>query len=133
MPVWACGFKSRLEYKTRVRNKAKAMLNTLVFLLIVASVYILFSKQIDQCYIGSCLDLATRLEFHQNKVFKNAFTRRANDWELYFEIPDLSFEAARKIETHIKNMKSRVYLQNLTNYPEISLKLTLKFGASSSR
>jgi putative endonuclease len=99
----------------------------------VASVNILFSNQIDQFYIGSCLDLATRLEFHQNKVYKNAFTRRANDWELYFEIPDLYFEAARKIETHIKNMKSRVYLQNLTNYPEISLKLTLKFGASSSR
>ena len=109
------------------------MLNTLVFLFIVASVYILFSKQIDQFYIGSCLNLATRLDIHQKNVFKNAFTKRANDWELYFEIPDLSFETARKIEAHIKKMKSRVYLQNLIKYPEISVKLKLKFGTGSSR
>jgi putative endonuclease len=49
---------------------------------------------------------------------------------LFFEIPNLDKVAARKIETHIKAMKSKKYINNLKKYPEISLKLIAKYSSS---
>lgn len=34
----------------------------------------------------------------------------------------------KKIETHIKKMKSKKYIQNLKIYPEIPLKLLVKYA-----
>lgn len=92
----------------------------------MASVYILYSKTIDRFYIGSCKDLDYRIDQHLNKEFIGGFTSRANDWELFFNIDDLGYSQARKIEMHFKSMKSRIYIQNLVKYPEIALKLILK-------
>ena len=86
-------------------------------------VYILYSAKIDNFYIGSCLDLDKRLKEHINHNFDKGFTNRAKDWHLYFVIKNLSYKQARKIEKHIKKMKSRVYINNLKKYPEISERL----------
>jgi putative endonuclease len=88
----------------------------------MACVYILYSAEIDEYYIGSCLDFESRVIDHlQNK--RNSFTSRANDWMAYYKIEDLEYEQSRLIEKHIKKMKSRVYVQNLKKYPEICIKL----------
>jgi len=89
----------------------------------MASVYILFSSSANKFYVGCTKDIGLRLELHLKKVFANSFTAKHNDCELYFEIPDLSITQARKIEAHIKKMKSKIYIQNLKKYPEMVLKL----------
>jgi putative endonuclease len=88
-------------------------------------VYILYSPDLNIYYVGSCLKLKERLNDHKEKTFVDAYTCRADDWELF-----LSFEHkhARKIEMHIKRMKSKIYIQNLNRYPEMIDKLLKKFN-----
>ena len=93
----------------------------------MASVYILYSKSIDNFYSGSCKDLSYRINQHINHDLFKSFTLRANDWELFFFVDDLGYEQARKIERHIKKMKSRAYLFNLKKYPKIIEKLISKY------
>ena len=95
----------------------------------MASVYILFSKTGDCFYVGSCRDLTKRVEQHIAKKYKNSFTTKYSDWETYFSIDNLKYTQARKIETHIKKMKSKTYIQNLKKYPEISERLVEKYSA----
>lgn len=92
----------------------------------MAFVYILYSKNSDTFYIGSCKELNYRLRQHQKKEFLDSFTAKKNDWELFFSISDLDYSQARKMETHIKNMKSKTYIQNLNKYNEIATKLAEK-------
>jgi putative endonuclease len=93
----------------------------------MASVYILYSSKLDKFYIGSCFLLEQRIFDHQTKKYSDSFTAKANDWVLYFSIRDLNYVQARKIEVHIKKMKSRTYFENLIKYPEISEKLRIRF------
>ncbi|SMD45033.1 putative endonuclease [Aquiflexum balticum DSM 16537] len=93
----------------------------------VFCVYILYSKSIDRFYIGYTENMESRLDQHNKNVFKGSFTDRAEDWELYHLIPDLSENIAKLIEKHIKKNKSRTYLENLKKYPDLTQKLILKY------
>ncbi|MBP7808105.1 MAG: GIY-YIG nuclease family protein [Bacteroidia bacterium] len=90
-------------------------------------VYIIKSESIDKFYVGETNDLEIRLKQHNNGEFDFSFTKQANDWMIYFkmECPDRSI--ARKIELHIKNMKSRKYFESLSKYPEMTQKLLDKY------
>ncbi|MDP2388089.1 MAG: GIY-YIG nuclease family protein [Bacteroidota bacterium] len=94
----------------------------------MAHVYIIFSQKLNRFYTGSCDKIEQRLSDHLNKVFTNSYTSKADDWELYFTINDLEYCTARKIENHIKSMRSKKYIQNLRSYPEITKKLISKFS-----
>src|ERR1051325_5213094 len=83
---------------------------------LMATVYILFSKSLNKYYIGSCNEINTRLEEHINKKFSDSFTGKAHDWELFQQIENLEYNQARKIEVHIKGIKSRNYINNLNKY-----------------
>jgi putative endonuclease len=89
----------------------------------MASVYILFSNKLDRFYIGSCKEFQFRFEQHLDKVYPGSFTGNADDWQLFLLIEDLSYAKARAIERHIKNMRSKLYIQNLVKYPEMIIKL----------
>ncbi|HBH06554.1 MAG TPA: hypothetical protein DDX92_08120 [Flavobacteriales bacterium] len=93
----------------------------------MAHVYILYSKTANRHYIGSCKHLSDRLELHKNKAFSKSFTSVYDDWELVHQIGDLTYSQARQIERHIKRMKSRKYIENLTIYPEITNKLLQRY------
>ena len=93
----------------------------------MASVYILYSISADLFYIGCTSDLEVRVRYHLTKEFQNSFTAKYADWELFFEITDLTMRQARKIETHIKKMKSRKYILDLKNHPDISKRLIAKY------
>jgi len=93
----------------------------------MASVYILYSKTLDRFYVGSCIDLSYRIDLHLNKHFSKSFTAKVNDWLLFWNNDDLEYKQARKIEEHIKRMKSKVYIENLKKYPEIILKLKERY------
>ncbi len=62
-----------------------------------------------------------------DKRFSFAFTTRADDWELYLSIDNLESQQARNIESHIKRMKIRKYIQNLLKYPDIIIRLKEKY------
>ena len=93
----------------------------------MATVYILYSCKLDRFYTGSCLNLEIRLEEHMNKEFIDGFTSKANDWELFFSMDNLSYNQARQIELHIKRMKSKKYIYDLKKYKEIVNKLIDKY------
>lgn len=92
------------------------------------SVYILYSASIDKYYIGQTDDLTNRLQQHKNHLGSDVFTRRSDDWEVFFQIKCTSRNQALSIEKHIKRMKSRNYLNNLLLYPEIVKKLLEEFN-----
>ena len=94
---------------------------------IMAEVYILYSEILDTYYIGSCEDFDIRFEEHISKTYSGSFTSRSDDWKLFLRIKDLGYRQSRMIETHIKLMKSRKYIRDLSEYPEIVLRLISKY------
>ncbi len=93
----------------------------------MACVYIIYSIKIDKYYIGSCLDIVARIRDHNSGVYSTGYTKRSDDWKVYFKIDELEYGQSRKIESHIKRMKSRVYIANIKAYPEITEKLKLRY------
>jgi len=89
-------------------------------------VYILHSAKINRFYIGYTSDLVQRLEFHANAENRK-FTYNADDWSLFLTIICESKSQALAIEKHIKTMKSKVYIENLKKYPEMTEKLLEKY------
>jgi putative endonuclease len=86
--------------------------------------YILFSKTINQYYIGSTSDIEERLRLHNKGHFGGkSYTYKATDWELFLLITCKSIEQAVSIESGIKKMKSRKYIENLKRYPEMIEKI----------
>ena len=76
-------------------------------------VYILYSKMIDQYYIGHTSDLENRLYRHTNSGSKA--TKKASDWKIvYTEQFETKAEAYQR-EVEIKNKKSRKYIESLIN------------------
>jgi len=92
-------------------------------------VYILYSRKLDKYYIGNTsLHPSERLEEHNTVRNPNAFTSKGIPWDLYYFIQCESRIQARRIEAHIKRMKSKRYIQNLSVYPEIERRLLEKYA-----
>ncbi|MGB5356457.1 MAG: GIY-YIG nuclease family protein [Eudoraea sp.] len=90
-------------------------------------VYILFSDLLNRYYVGESENVQRRLKEHNDGFFKNSYTSSVTDWNIYLTIDCLDRIQARKVERHIKNMKSRTYIQNLKQYPELICKLKNKY------
>ncbi len=93
----------------------------------MSSIYVIFSEKLGKYYIGETVDVNLRLIQHNTGYFDKSFTSVANDWSLFIVFECESRKQARQIETHIKNMKSKEYIENLKKYPEIILKLKEKY------
>ncbi len=91
-------------------------------------VYILYSESLKKYYIVEALNLGERVEQHNSGFYDNAYTMQVSDWVLYLFIECKDRAQARKIETHIKKMKSKIYIQNLKKYPEILEKLKITYN-----
>ncbi len=89
--------------------------------------YILYSKKLDSYYIGETENVSQRLVWHNSGKFKGSSTSRTNDWQIFLEITCVSREQARRIEKHIKRMKSRRYIENLKIYPNILIGLKERY------
>lgn len=92
------------------------------------TVYILNSQKLNRFYIGYTTNLDLRLDFHLKDTQARKFTYKADDWTLFFSLACTSKKQALAIEKHIKAMKSKVYVENLVKYPEISHKLLEKLS-----
>ena len=49
----------------------------------MASVYILYSPQLNKYYTGSCKTLQERLDLHHSKTYANSYTFKADDWNYF--------------------------------------------------
>jgi putative endonuclease len=76
-------------------------------------VYIVYSLSSDTYYVGETTDVELRLQQHRNSFFKNAYTSKAQDWELKLTLTFKSIEEARTAEKFIKQMKSRAFIERL--------------------
>ena len=91
-------------------------------------VYILFSKRLDRYYIGNTdLPPDKRLKQHNQACNPGSYTTKGIPWSLYLVLKCISREQARKVELHIKKMKSKKYIQNLRQYPEMRQRLLNRF------
>jgi len=90
-------------------------------------VYIIFSDKLNQYYIGESQNVEKRLELHNAGVFNKSSTKKAKDWKVVYKLECKNRGQARKIESHIKRMKSRKYIENIIRYEEIGLKLLSKY------
>ena len=96
----------------------------------MAYCYVLFSKKLNKYYTGSTTEtMNERLEKHISGFYDGFhFTHSTKDWIIFLAILCVNIDQARKIETHIKRMKSKQYIQNLKNYPEVIEKLLNKYS-----
>ena len=92
-------------------------------------VYILHSLRTGKYYAGESPDVEVRLAFHNDPIKNTNSTKSGIPWELFWTLKVSDRSLARKIELHIKNMKSVKYYQNLKEYPEISEKLIQKYSS----
>jgi len=90
--------------------------------------YVLFSTSVNQYYIGVTTDsIEHRLIKHNESFYGKKFTSKANDWLVYLVISCECEIQMFAIEKHIKRMKSRIYIENLKIYPEISESLKERY------
>ena len=76
-------------------------------------VYILYSATLDKFYTGSCQDIDTRIQQHNDG--RNKSTKAGKPWIVkYTEVYKTLIEA-RKREAAIKRMKSRKYIESQIN------------------
>ena len=86
--------------------------------------YILYSKNLNRYYIGYSADPNERLKLHNTGYFGGkSYTRKTSDWEIFILIPCATIEQAVFIESKIKKMKSRKYIENLKKYPEMTYRI----------
>ncbi|AWH84591.1 excinuclease ABC subunit C [Flavobacterium album] len=90
-------------------------------------VYILHSEKLERYYTVYTSNIDIRLGFHENAE-AGKFTYNADDWKLVYSLLCDSKHQGMTIEKHIKSMKSKIYIQNLIQYPEMGIKLKLKFN-----
>jgi putative endonuclease len=94
------------------------------------SVYILYSEKLSKYYVGSTTySPIERLAQHNNEKYEHSYTSKGIPWKLYFTIKCETGSQSRRIENHIKRMKSRVYIENLKSYPEIVEQLKSRYIA----
>jgi putative endonuclease len=109
-------------------RKKEYAANAAFFIIKMSCCYIIYSPAFEKFYIGASSESALdRLKKHNDKSYGSAYTAFTNEWELFLEIKCSSFAQAINIERHIKRMKSRQYLFNLLNYPEIIQRLLEKY------
>jgi putative endonuclease len=91
--------------------------------------YILYSKSINRYYVGYTSDIEKRLKLHSIGHFGGkSYTCRSNDWEVFLLISCKTIEQAVYVESRIKKMKSRKYIENLKKYPELIEKVMKDFN-----
>ena len=91
-------------------------------------VYILKSDSLHKYYIGETEDMERRIQQHREGFYEHSFTKITKDWDIFIVYECKNRTVARKIENHIKNMKSKKYIENLKKYPEILDQLKDKYS-----
>jgi putative endonuclease len=98
------------------------------YLFMVYACYILYSKSANHYYIGYTSDIDERLKLHNNGHFgSKSYSFKATDWEIYLIIRCETIEQAVYVESRIKRMKSRKFIEDLRRYPELVEKILKEY------
>jgi putative endonuclease len=89
------------------------------FSFIMAYCYIIYSTNLNKYYIGQTLDFENRLIQHNDGTYAHSFTKKVNDWEPFVLIKCDDKTHAIKVESFIKRMKSRIFIEKLKSNPVI--------------
>jgi putative endonuclease len=90
-------------------------------------VYILWSSKLSKFYIGTTTEPDRRLEEHNNRIYKNAFSAKGLPWEFFLSIECKTSEHAYALERFLKQMKSSQFLKKLGSDPNLVQELLLRF------
>jgi putative endonuclease len=74
-------------------------------------VYILYSKSVDQFYIGSTADIGQRIYKHNKK--HRGFTGQSDNWQLVYSETHQTKAEGLKRELQLKKWKSRKMIEKL--------------------
>ncbi len=91
------------------------------------TVYIIYSDSLDKYYVGESIDAYERLIQHNLGLYQGAYTKAATDWVIKLLLECRDKQHAKKVENHIKQMKSRVYIKNLMKYEAMQQKLVQRY------
>ncbi|MDO1501537.1 GIY-YIG nuclease family protein [Winogradskyella maritima] len=75
--------------------------------------YIIYSKKLDKYYVGETVDLEERVLQHNTKHYKSSFTSSTSDWILKLSFQTINRTDALFLETFIKRMKSRKFIEKI--------------------
>jgi len=89
--------------------------------------YVLYSPAINRFYVGETEDLELRISQHKSGFFKNSYTSKASDWQLYISLCCRDRSHARKVELFIKKMKSKKFIFNLKDSFEVQADIINRF------
>ena len=85
-------------------------------------IYIIFSEGLNRYNIGETEEISTRMVQHNSGFFNKSSTSIADDWKLLKSFTVNNRIEGRKVETYIKSMKSKIFLNKLIDNPEFYLK-----------
>ena len=88
--------------------------------------YILHSTTADKYYVGETHSIEERLFKHNRHLYDGSYTKIANDWQIVLTFECVSKTQALGLEKFIKKMKSKVFIQKLTDKPEILNEIIIK-------
>jgi len=74
------------------------------------TVYVLYSRAFDKCYVGYTSDLSSRLRSH-NELGTSNWTKRYRPWELIFKEEYSTKIAAMKREKELKSGVGREFIR----------------------
>ena len=87
----------------------KACENRKLYSIMAFVVYILYSRSLDEYYVGHSGDIEDRIFRHTNSSSRS--TKKASDWKLMYTETFESRAEASKREREIKKKKSRKYIE----------------------
>jgi len=75
--------------------------------------YIIYSRSINQYYVGESENTTVRLQQHNTGHFKGSSTSKAKDWEIVLQVPCKDRSEARKLERFVKKQKSKKFIESI--------------------
>ncbi|PCE65888.1 GIY-YIG nuclease family protein [Sediminicola luteus] len=81
--------------------------------------YILFSPSTNKYYTGISPNPGVRTTLHNSHHFKGAYTKIAVDWHIVLTKEFPTRRDAQFIESFIKRMKSKTFIQKIIENPVI--------------
>ena len=88
--------------------------------------YIIYSTSKSIYYVGETHNIAERILKHNQHLYSNSFTKIANDWSLKLSIALENRSEAVFLESFIKRMKSKKFIEKVINDPNILLDILSK-------
>ena len=90
--------------------------------------YISYSNSANKYYVGETHNIDERIQKHNIHIYKNSYTKISNDWVIALTFDCNCKEDAIYLESFIKKMKSKKFIEKIILNPTILSDILLKKG-----